>query len=159
MIKVNITMSEECYKILLLFGTIDEVVQKALVLVEKGEIDLESCPYVQQFGKLKHIVVTIDNPYYESLRALYGATSPKASINRLLYYIVDNEIYEACGWKQVNKYNAENEAKIEGYKSTILHNINKLSKMLTRTEQQDKLKQAYDLISDLWGIYEREHLD
>lgn len=149
MIKVNVTISEDYYKILRLFGTMDEVVQKALVLAEQGDIDLENCPYVQQFGRLKHIVVTIDNAYYESLRSLYGATSPKASINRLLYYIVDNELYEAYGWKQVNKYNEENEAKIEGYKSTILHNINRLSKMLTRTEQQDKLKQAYDLISDL----------
>lgn len=149
MIKVNITISDEYYKILRLFGTMDEVVQKALMLAEKGDIDLETCPYVQQFGRLKHIVVTVNNAYYESLRALHGATSPKASINRLLYYIVDNELYEAYGWKQVNKYNEETEAKIEGYKSTILHNINKLSKMLTRTEQQDKLKQAYDLISDL----------
>ena len=149
MIKVNITISEEYYKILRLFGTMDEVVQKALMLAEKGDIDLETCPYVQQFGRLKHIVVTVDNAYYESLRSLYGATSPKTSINRLLYYIVDNELYEAYGWKQVNKYNEENEAKIEGYKSTILHNINRLSKMLTRTEQQDKLKKAYDLISDL----------
>ena len=149
MIKVNITISDEYYKILRLFGTMDEVVQKALELAEKGDIDLETCPYVQQFGRLKHVVVTINNAYYESLRALHGATSPKASINRLLYYIVDNELYEAYGWKQVNKYNEENEAKIEGYKSTILHNINRLSKMLTRTEQQDKLKQAYDLISDL----------
>lgn len=159
MIKVNVTISEDYYKILRLFGTMDEVVQKALILAEQGDIDLENCPYVQQFGRLKHVVVNVNNPYYESLRALHGATSPKTSINRLLYYIVDNELYEAYGWKQVNKYNEENEAKIEGYKSTILHNINRLSKMLTRTEQQDKLKQAYDLISDLWGIYEREHLD
>lgn len=149
MIKVNVTISEDYYKILRLFGTMDEVVQKALMLAEQGEIDLENCPYVQQFGKVKHVVVTVDNAYYESLRSLHGATSPKTSINRLLYYIVDNELYEEYGWKQVNKYNEENEAKIEGYKSTILHNINRLSKMLTRTEQQDKLKQAYDLISDL----------
>ena len=149
MIKVNIAISDEYYKILRLFGTMDEVVQKALELAEKGDINIEDCPYVQQFGRLKHLVVTIDNEFYESLRALHGATSTKVSINRLLYYIVDNELYEEYGWKQVNKYNEENEAKIEGYKSTILHNINRLSKMLTTAEQQDKLKQAYDLISDL----------
>lgn len=149
MIKVNVTISEEYYKILRLFGTMDEVVQKALVLAERGEIDFEDCPYVQQYGRLKHVVVTVDNPYYETLRSLYGATSTKISINRLLYYIVDNELYEVYEWKQVNKYNEENEAKIAGCKSTILHNINKLTKMLISIEQQDKLKKAYDLINDL----------
>ena len=62
---------------------------------------------------------------------------------------VYNRIYTKEKWEQVNKYNAENEAKIEGYKSTILHNINRLSKMPMTAEKQDKLKQAYDLISDL----------
>ena len=100
MIKVNIAIDNNYYNILRLFGTMDEVVDKALKLVEQGEIDFDRCPQIPTTKNCRHIVVAISNPYYEELRALHGATSSKISINRLLYYIVDNELYYTYEWER-----------------------------------------------------------
>ena len=156
MIKVNIAIDNNYYNILRLFGTMDEVVDKALKLVEQGEIDFDRCPQIPTTKNCRHIVVAISNPYYEELRALHGATSSKISINRLLYYIVDNELYYTYGWERNFELSKDQKRQVESWKCDIMYRISKLSKLLVSHEQQVSLQKAFDIIKELWGNYERE---
>ena len=92
MIKVNVQLPVEYYNILSMFGTMDEVTAKALELCENGEILLETLPPVYADETSKTFQVVINNNYYENLREIYGPTSPKVSIRKLLCYIVENEV-------------------------------------------------------------------
>lgn len=156
MIKVNIAIDNNYYNILRLFGTMDEVVDKALKLVEQGEIDFDRCPQIPTTKNCRHIVVAISNPYYEELRALHGATSSKISINRLLYYIVDNELYYTYGWERNFELSKDQKRQVESWKCDIMYRISKLSKLLVSHEQQVSLQKAFDIIKELSGNYERE---
>lgn len=149
MIKVNIAISENYYKILRLFGTMDEVVDKALKLVELGEIDIEDCPPVPTTRDCRRTVVIINNEYYEELRAKYGPTSSKISINRLLYYIVDNELYSVYSWEQNFELTKDQKQIVQSCKCDILYRLSKLSKILVKKEQRQLLDKAFDLIKEL----------
>lgn len=149
MIKVNIAIDNSYYNILRLFGTMDEVVDKALKLVEQGEIDFERCPQIPTTKNCRHIVVAISNPYYEELRALHGATSSKISINRLLYYIVDNELYYTYGWERNFELSKDQKRQVESWKCDIMYRISKLSRLLVSHEQQVSLQKAFDIIKEL----------
>ena len=149
MIKVNIAIDNNYYNILRLFGTMDEVVDKALKLVEQGEIDFDRCPQIPTTKNYRHIVVSITNPYYEELRALHGATSSKISINRLLYYIVDNELYYTYGWERNFELSKDQKRQVESWKCDIMYRITKLSRLLVSHEQQASLQKAFDIIKEL----------
>ena len=149
MIKVNIAIDNNYYNILRLFGTMDEVVDKALKLVEQGEIDFDRCPQIPTTKNCRHIVVAISNPYYEELRALHGATSSKISINRLLYYIVDNELYYTYVWERNFELSKDQKRQVESWKCDIMYRITKLSRLLVSHEQQVSLQKAFDIIKEL----------
>lgn len=149
MIKVNIAIDNNYYNILRMFGTIDDVVDKALKLVEQGDVDIESCPPVPTNRNCKHIVVVINNEHYEELRAKYGPTSSKISVNRLLYYVVDNELYSVYGWEQNFELTKDQKQMVQSCKCDILYRLSKLSRVLVKREQRQLLDKAFDLIKEL----------
>ena len=61
MIKVNIAIDNNYYNILRLFGTMDEVVDKALKLVEQGDIEFDRCLKIPSTKNCRNIVVCIKN--------------------------------------------------------------------------------------------------
>ena len=66
MIKATIIIPQEYYNILTVFGSIEDVVYKALELCENGEIDLENLPQTANFVgvEMKTVSVVIINNYY-----------------------------------------------------------------------------------------------
>ena len=80
---------------------------------------------------------------------MHGATSSKISINRLLYYIVDNELYYTYGWERNFELSKEQKRQVESWKCDIMYRISKLSKLLVSHEQQVSLKKAFDIIKEL----------
>ena len=151
MIKANITIPLEYYNILTVFGSIEDVIYKALELCENGEIDLENLPQTANFAntETKTIPVIITNSYYENLRNIYGATSPKVSLRKLLCYIVENEIYFDYHWEVVQVYDKETRNKINSYKYDITNKATKLVKLLKDEATKNKINEFIKLIDSL----------
>lgn len=151
MIKANIIIPLEYYNILTVFGSIEDVIYKALELCENGEIDLENLPQTANFVNTenKTVSVIITNSYYENLRNMYGATSPKVSLRKLLCYIVENEIYFDYHWEVVQVYDNETRNKINSYKYDITNKANKLVKLLKDEATKNKINEFIKLIDSL----------
>ena len=151
MIKANIIIPLEYYNILTVFGSIEDVIYKALELCENGEIDLENLPQTANFvnTETKTISVIITNSYYENLRNIYGATSPKVSLRKLLCYIVENEVYFDYHWEVVQVYDKETRNKINSYKYDITNKATKLVKLLKDEATKNKINEFIKLIDSL----------
>ena len=71
------------------------------------------------------------------------------SINRLLYYIVDNELYYTYGWERNFELSKDQKRQVESWKCDIMYRITKLSRLLVSHEQQVSLQKAFDIIKEL----------
>lgn len=151
MIKATIIIPQEYYNILTVFGSMEDVVYKALELCENGEIDLENLPQTANFMgvEMKTVSVVISNNYYETLRTLYGATSPKVSLRKLLCYIVENEVYFDYHWEVVQVYDKDTRNKIDSYKYDIKTKLIKLTKLLKDEATKLKINDFIKLIDNL----------
>lgn len=151
MIAANITIPLEYYNILTVFGSIEDVIYKALDLCESGEIDLENLPQTADFANVesKRVSVIITHRYYENLREIYGTTSPRVSLRKLLCYIVENEIYYEYHWEVVQVYDKETRNKINSYKYDIITKSNKLTKLLKDEATKNKINEFVKIIDSL----------
>lgn len=87
-----------------MFGDLDDVIGRMIVDLDTAGYswtDKPMCPGRQGASRYN---VTIDNPDYESLVGRYPANSPNTSLRRLVYWFVDNEIYDELGWEPTRRY-------------------------------------------------------
>lgn len=147
--KYNLNISKDYYDILVMFGDINDVIDKVLKIVERGEIDIDNLPDSVVRGPKKHIVVNIDSEWYEHMQGIYGPTSPRISISRLLYYFVDNELYVDYDWKIVRKCDDKTSNKLLKILDDVDRNIGQLKHLVKDTQDYNKLEQIY---KDLYDI-------
>lgn len=111
--KVSVYLHEEIRAVLCCYGTLDEAINKVLDAGSQGEFDLMNKPQIPVRDGARRFDVDIKNEEYLELLRLYPHNSTKVSLRRLLYWFVENEMYEMLGWEQVCDYRDRNDAKKE----------------------------------------------
>lgn len=101
---LSVYLSSEIHDVLSCFGTLDEVVDKILVAGSQGIIDIMQKPPAPEKKGGRYYNVNIKNEEYFSLVETYGTKSSKISIRRLLYWFVENEVYNDLGWVYATPY-------------------------------------------------------
>lgn len=101
---ISVYLNQDVYQILTCYGTLDQVVDRILEAGSQGLIDLMDKPTAPPKNNGTYYHVNIRNQDYISLVESYGLKSSRISIRRLLYWFVDNEIYETFGWETVNDF-------------------------------------------------------
>ena len=147
--KYNLNISKDYYDILVRFGDINDVVDKVLKIAERGEIDIDSLPAAYIRGDKKHVVVNIDSEWYEHMQALYGTTSPRISISRLLYYFIDNELYLDYNWQIVQNCDKRTSERLLNMRDDINKCITRLKTIVNSKQDYDKLEQIRKDLDDI----------
>lgn len=91
---VKVRIHKEYYDFINQFGGLSKVANTMVELVYDGLIDpddMTRCPLPDQ--SCVSSSATIESEHYIELVKLYGASSPRVSIRRYLYYFVDSEVY------------------------------------------------------------------
>lgn len=89
---------------LLLFGdTLEDSINRILDVCAEGRIDLMDKPACPDRTGAMRYNIDIKNAYYLDLYNYYPVNSSKISLRRLLYWFVDNEIYNELGWRAERK--------------------------------------------------------
>ena len=99
---INIHLHKEIADSLRCFGDLSTVVNRILQAGADGLIDImdkDACPDKEG---CEHCRIEITEPNYLELCAMYGPKNRRISLRRLLYWFVENEIYEELGWQTVN---------------------------------------------------------
>lgn len=96
---MSVYLSNEVRDILSCYGTLDEVVDKILIAGSQGIIDIMEKPSAPEKRGGSNYQINIQEPDYIELVETYGAKSSKISLRRLLYWFVENEMYDQLGWE------------------------------------------------------------
>ena len=99
---INIHLHKEIADSLRCFGDLSTVVNRILQAGADGLIDImdkDACPDKEG---CEHCRIEITEPNYLELYAIYGPKNRRISLRRLLYWFVENEIYEELGWQTIN---------------------------------------------------------
>ena len=92
---VRLKVHRDYYELICQFGGLSKVANTMIELLYDGTLDVTQigrCP--PEDVTCVNCSVTIANPHYEELVALYGISSPKVSLRRYLYYFVEAELYD-----------------------------------------------------------------
>lgn len=120
MIKVHVNLDETTYNILVAFGrNLSDVVNKILDEYTVGNIDIVNKPMCPSLEGTRRYCVNINNEDYEELYLQYGPTSPYISLRRLLYWFVDEEIYEELDWNVIVKITDEYKKGVNDFKKAL----------------------------------------
>lgn len=145
--KIDVRLHEDYYNVLTQFGTLDQVVDKAINAIEAGSIDLDVIPSCPPLTGTHKYIVTVDNLFYDDLVQIYGSHSNHISMRRILYYIVDSELYNALRWEPVR-----NISPTDRRSKRIDNLLYELAKVINSETDKDRLKillHVYTIIQQL----------
>lgn len=145
--KIDVRLHEDYYNVLTQFGTLDQVVDKAINAIEAGSIDLDLVPACPPLTGTHKYIVTVDNLFYDDLVQIYGSHSNRISMRRILYYIVDSELYNTLHWELVR-----NTSPTSKRSKRIDNLLYEMAKVINSETDKDRLKillHAYTIIQQL----------
>ena len=135
--KLSVYLHDYIVNIITCFGTLDEVTNKLLDAYEEGIINIEYLPTCPYRGDCRRYEINVENENYINLILTYGATSPRYSLRRLLYWFVDNEIYNELEFEKVSvsRFNDNYNMKLQA----IINKLEKLTRICNKTEKEQIL--------------------
>lgn len=86
------------------YGELDEVINRVLSEAANGKFDIMDKPAAPPRQGAGVYAINITEPNYLELIKVYSIYSPKVSLRRILYWFVENEIYNELDWEIVNNY-------------------------------------------------------
>lgn len=99
---INIHLHKEIVNSLRCFGDLSTVVNRILQAGADGLIDImdkDACPDKEG---CEHCRIDVTESNYLELYTTYGPKNRRISLRRLLYWFVENEIYDELGWQTIN---------------------------------------------------------
>lgn len=125
----NIVDTLRCY------GELSEVVNRILDASEEGIFDLTDMPKCRSREGALRFEVNVTNETYLCLLNNYPVNSPRISLRRILYWFVEEEMYDILQWEAVNEYQDRDKERILKRIGGIESSVQRLSKCVNGKER------------------------
>lgn len=145
--RMSVYLHDEIYSVLRCFGNLDEVTNKILDAASSGEFDVENKPKVIERSGARRYDIDVQNNDYLELYAI-RRNSPSISLRRLLYWFVENEMYEYLGWEVKSEYKDAAYEKRKKLITKIRQDLEKLGTLM-RGNGRNIVAKAKELILEL----------
>lgn len=110
-ISVNLFLSKEVRGIINCLGTsLDDAINRILNKLVELDVPLTDYPPCPGKQGCTHHLVIITNPEYIELSKIYKAGDSRFSLRRLLYHVVNTEMYIDLGMEQIRPYKLDDTA-------------------------------------------------
>lgn len=116
------------------YGDLSDVVNKILETSEQGVFDVVDMPKCESREGATRYNINVTNETYLSLVESFPPNSPRLSLRRLLYWFVEQEMYEVLEWEATNEYVSEDKTKILKKIGGIESEVLKLKRYLNYEE-------------------------
>lgn len=130
----SIYLHQYVIDILSYFGNINDVINKMLTDLLAADIDIMDKPKAPNRDDAKRLTITITNKEYLELLNTFGINSSKISLRRLIYWFIDNTIYEDLNWT-AKSYSIEKD----------MHLSNAINKVFSICEKAKKYTSNYNI--------------
>ena len=146
--RMSLYLHDEIHAILRCYGPLNEVINRILDAGTEGAFDIMDKPRVPDRSGARRFDVDVNNEEYISLLRKHGYNSTRTSLRRLVYWFIENEMYEILDWEVVDLY-----------KDRYFDKRRKLIKSIRRdletyvsyseAEEYEKAMEALKIIKDL----------
>lgn len=145
--KLSIYLHSDIVDVLKTYGKLDDVVNSMLDAADEGEFEIENKPSCRPRDGAGRYDINVTNATYLSLLNTYGVKSKAISLRRLIYWFVENEIFNEIGWDTVNDYVDRDTLKWNKQIDRVLNELERL-KTMCNYSNSDVISHAEDLISN-----------
>ena len=136
--KLSIYLHKDRVDILRTFGdSLSDVINKILDESDNGAFDIEDKPECESRTGACRYDIRITNENYINMLKSFGVKSKRISLRRLVYWFVDNEIYNDIGWDAVNNYLDTNSIRFNKKLDNIISDLTNLSITSTDFEREE----------------------
>ncbi len=125
----NIIETLSCY------GDLSDVVNNILDAAEQGSFDIVDLPPAPSRDGATRCEINITSEYYLTLASTFPMNSPRISLRRILYWFVEQEMYDALEWEAVNEYKSKEKTKILKKLQAVKLNFEKVTTLLNYEEK------------------------
>ena len=146
--KVSVYLHDEIYGILRCYGDINTVVNRILDEASAGAFDVMDKPNVPSRAGARRFDVDITNRDYLELLYTYPQNSCRISLRRLLYWFVENEMYEILDWQVTDDYRDKDFDKRNRLVKSTRQMLERLHRICNGNDK-DLTEQALNLIKEL----------
>ena len=143
-------------EILMCYGDLSEVVNKILDAGEEGAFDIIDCPKCLSREGASRYDIDVANEYYISLLETFPINSTRISLRRLLYWFVENEMYDVLEWEPTFKYRNKQKEKILKKLDCIIADFSKLTLKLYKGTEMNFAKSALEHLKSLQEVIKDE---
>ena len=102
--QLSIYLHRQIVEILTCYGDLNTVINRILREAAAGKFDVMHKPPAPSRETASRYDITITEPSYLELLDVYGPHSSKISIRRVIYWFVDNEMYDEFEWEQIQVF-------------------------------------------------------
>lgn len=128
--KFSVYLHSHIVDTLRMYGKLDDVVNAILDEADNGMFDITDKPNCESRDGASRYMIDVTNENYLLLTQSYSAKSSKVSLRRLIYWFVENEIYEECGWTVNNILKRKENNKIHKKILDLKEQLNKLTPLI-----------------------------
>lgn len=132
----SIYLHKEIAETLMCYGDLSEVVNRILNLAEEGAYDIIDLPSCQPRDGATRYNIDVTSEYYNSLVATFPANSARISLRRLLYWFVEQEMYDQLEWVPNAAYESSDKKRILKKLSKARSDLSKLTRILNSDEER-----------------------
>lgn len=138
----RIYLHEDIITTLSVFGDLSAVTERIILEALDNDINIELLPKAgDRQGAIRKNITIVNSAIVEYLEGiLYDNHAPKSPIRNLLYWFVNEEIYNEWQWTVENNY-VEQDNKRKSYLKACEKSLNYLT--------NEKLKRAMNILKDL----------
>lgn len=133
------------------FGTLDEVTDRILQLAADGHFDVTHMPPCGPRDGAARYNIEVTEPNYLQLLEDFGPHNSSVSLRRVLYWFVENQVYEEYGWEQSVAYKDKVEARLKRYLATARDTLTRASHLPSnkQAELQDIIQRIDSIQEDI----------
>lgn len=124
--KFSVYLHSHIVDTLRMYGKLSDVVNAMLDEADNGMFDVTDKPNCSSRDGASRYDIDVTNENYIMLANSYPVNSSKVSLRRLIYWFVENEIYDECGWTTNNILRRQEKSKIHKKIHAIEESVAKL---------------------------------
>lgn len=146
---MSVYLHEEIASVLKCYGgDLSETVNRVLDAASEGHFSVMDKPVIPCRDGAGRYTIDVKNEEYLELVSMYPPNSVKVSLRRLLYWFVENEMYDFLGWEVVSEYRDRATIQYERLVKRIRQTAEKLEKY-TPTNKKDDLYEILRIIKSM----------
>lgn len=142
---IRVYLDKTIVDVLRCYGDLNKVVNQILTFGAEGKFEVMDKPTAPPRQNGKYYDIDVWEPEYLDMYDIYGSKSSRISLRRLLYWFVQNEMYDVLNMEVEKNYTSDNSQAV-GLICAIRRHLQRLRGLIKNT---DPLKEMTNILNSI----------